>query len=117
MVKSAIINPMGRLKSETKEEYNARMNRYMKKKYFERRAKAIEYLGGQCIDCFSTELLEFDHTRDKEFNIAHKLNSAPRERILRELDKCVLRCMPCHSHITASRKLQDIDVLGTLMGR
>jgi 5-methylcytosine-specific restriction endonuclease McrA len=46
---------------ENKEEYNEYYRRYMLNRYYERRAAAIEKLGGKCSYCGSIEGLEFDH--------------------------------------------------------
>lgn len=43
----------------------SQMNEYMKKRWRRRRKEAIKKLGGRCIQCGSTRLLEFDHTDQK----------------------------------------------------
>lgn len=98
---------------ETREQYNARMNEYMKARYFRRRAEAIEYLGGKCIDCGHAEMLEFDHVNpaEKSANIGALFASANKEKLQAEIDKCVLRCVACHAHITALQKLQGVNLL------
>ena len=61
-----------------------------------------------CADCgynSHAEALDFDHLRDKKFNIA----SAPRkgyswERILIEINKCEVVCANCHRVRTKIRK-------------
>jgi hypothetical protein len=66
-----------------------------------RRAAALAYLGGVCVDCGCGTGLEFDH-RDpaaKSFTITGNLNRSW-VVVLVELDKCVLRCKPCHSRKT-----------------
>ena len=67
-------------------------------RYYEHRGRAIELLGGKCVDCGGVELLEFDHrvARDKAYNIGDKLGRVKFERLLTELAKCDLRCNPCH---------------------
>lgn len=102
-------------RSETKEEYNARMNEYMKAKYFRRRNAAIEQLGGKCIDCGATNDLEFDHVdpKNKTYNIAQIFSSHSEEKLQKEIQKCVLRCVACHAHITALQKLQSTNLLVT----
>jgi len=103
---------MAQRKNETREGYNLRMASYMKQKYDSRREDAIAYLGGKCQDCGTVESLEFDHNSNKAFNIAHRLNGAPWLVLLAELDKCTLRCISCHSHMTAFRKLANVNLLG-----
>lgn len=52
-----------------------------------------------CFDCGIKDprLLEFDHLRDKEFNLgkAHVLKITLKE-VKREVRKCVVRCSNCH---------------------
>lgn len=78
-------------------------NRYM---YYEekapaRRALLVSLLGGTCVNCGTTEQLEFDHVMcDRKFPIGnHILNSL--EYILPELQKCQLLCSPCHKAKTS----------------
>jgi 5-methylcytosine-specific restriction endonuclease McrA len=80
-----------------KEKYNAYHKKYQLKRYHERRAKAIKKLGGICIKCSSTELLELDHIHyaEKSFNIA-KLWSCSEAKFQTELSKCQLLCEKCH---------------------
>ncbi len=97
---------------KARREYN---NAFNKAKYYRRRAEAIAYLGGKCIDCNSTSGLEFDHRNpeEKSFNVSGKLHHSW-EKIKAELDKCDLRCVACHMHMTAFQRLQSVDVLGVL---
>lgn len=77
--------------------YNEYMARYMLKRYHARRAKAVDQLGGACVDCGSTESLELDHAvaADKSFDIG-RLWSVSQVKFDAELAKCVLRCSACH---------------------
>lgn len=64
--------------------------------------RAIEYLGGVCIDCkkmLHHACMEFHHrnAEDKEFNLSSVLAQAGAWiRIKNELDKCILLCSNCH---------------------
>ena len=86
-------------------------NAYMRKNHLERyrhlRGKAINYLGGKCVKCGSTDSLEFDHIdpATKKFTIGNLL-SVPIEDLYPELDKCRLLCAKCHRkrHSTAKGK-------------
>jgi 5-methylcytosine-specific restriction endonuclease McrA len=102
--------------NETKVQYNARMNAYMKARYFIRREAAIKRLGGKCIDCGSMTMLEFDHKHraDKEHNVGKLFSSANLEKLNKEVDKCVLRCVGCHAYRTAFDKLSGSDILGEI---
>lgn len=70
----------------------------MLKRYHQRRLQSIEYLGGKCNICKSTEDLQLDHINpsDKSFNLAKALSSWSIERIRPELDKCQILCSECH---------------------
>lgn len=104
---------MGYLKNETREEYNSRYNKLMKQRYYDRRAKAIEMLGGKCVDCGTTEQLEFDHVDEnkKLFVVTQKLVSGAWDKLTEEINKCVLRCQSCHAYHTAFQKLKAFDAL------
>ena len=69
----------------------------MRNRYHQRKREAFEILGGKCIDCGSTEKLEIDHKdhNQKAFSV-NRMTSLSREKFLKELSKCVLRCNPCH---------------------
>lgn len=84
--------------NKDKNKYNTYMNKYLKKRYYSRRAQAISQLGGHCTDCGSTENLEFDHVdpSTKNFVIGRALCSVSEQKLQEELTKCVLRCTSCH---------------------
>jgi hypothetical protein len=68
--------------------------------------KLIEYFATHpCVDCGETDplVLEFDHRGDKEFDISRVLPYKSWEAILREIEKCDVRCANCHRRITAIR--------------
>lgn len=77
--------------------YNEYMAEYMARRYHVRRADAMERLGGVCVDCGTTEELEFDHAvaADKGFSIS-KLWSVSEKKYNAEVEKCVLRCRKHH---------------------
>jgi hypothetical protein len=78
--------------------YNEHMRVYMLERYYRRRAAAIEQLGGQCVDCDTTENLELDHddASKKTFDFGKALSGWSEARIQAELTKAVLRCKSCH---------------------
>ena len=57
----------------------------------------LEKLGGKCVECGSTEALEFDHIdpSTKSFNISAGYHK-PREVLENELSKCQILCNKCH---------------------
>lgn len=69
----------------------------MKNRYLQRRSEAIVMLGGECVQCQSTENLEFDHIdrTTKSFSIG-KILLGKVDRYLVELKKCQLLCKSCH---------------------
>lgn len=73
----------------------------------ENHEKVLEYLNWHpCVDCGETDVivLEFDHTRDKEVDVARLLASgATWPRIAREIAKCEVRCANCHRLRTVER--------------
>ena len=81
------------------------MRLYMAARHKRQRAKAIDFLGGVCVDCGSTDQLEFDHVDPaaKEFTISSKFTRGW-ARLVDELAKCELRCAPCHRKRSAAQK-------------
>lgn len=62
--------------------------------------RAVEYLGGKCVDCekeYPPVVFDFDHIDPtvKSFKISGKAIYRWHE-IKKELDKCQLRCANCH---------------------
>jgi len=88
-------------KNKTREEYNVYMREYMLRRYHARRSKAIEELGGKCVNCGSISKLELDHidANAKEINLG-RLWSIAESRFKKELLKCQLLCDSCHEYKT-----------------
>ena len=93
---------------EQKAEYYKQNKERMKQQQAELKRKnrllLIEMLGGKCVDCGTTERLEFDHINpgDKTSNIGHNLSSINRAKD--EASKCELRCHCCHKERTRQQK-------------
>lgn len=85
---------------ETPKEYmsdNEYMKNYMKARWLSRRARYIAQLGGKCVDCGTSDNLQFDHIdpNTKSFTISTQ-TSRSEEAMQKELKLCVLRCSDCH---------------------
>lgn len=67
-----------------------------------RRQRIIDFLGGQCVECGTTDQLEFDHIdpNEKSFNIKENATISNPE-VYEELKKCQLLCKDCHEEKTA----------------
>lgn len=81
---------------------------YIKKAVSKRRKKirdmAVEYKGGKCMICGYSkchEALEFHHTDStkKDFGVSQDGLTRSWERVMRELDKCIMVCANCHREL------------------
>jgi 5-methylcytosine-specific restriction endonuclease McrA len=72
-------------------------NQYNLQRYYKKRKEYIDFLGGKCVKCNSTENLQFDHidSKTKLYAIGDKI-TYPKEKIMDELKKCQLLCRSCH---------------------
>ena len=96
-----------------REHYLANKQRYVDQARAQKQRLSIErngYLLGlfaanPCADCGETNpvVLEFDHLRDKCFNIGSALPYRNWKSILAEIAKCEVVCANCHRKRTASR--------------
>jgi len=70
---------------------------YQKEARRKKRIECVEYLGGKCVGCGTTENLQFDHIdrNTKSFQLAHKYGNSF-AYLKPELDKCQLLCKECH---------------------
>ena len=97
-----------------REHYLANKRRYIAQAAARKRALALErttylleyFVEHPCVDCGETDpvVLEFDHLRDKEFDIAQALPYRNWESILIEMKKCQVVCANCHRRRTAQRR-------------
>lgn len=81
----------------------AASNRRMK---LERTQLLLDHLSAHpCVDCGETDptVLEFDHLRDKEFDISRGYYSRRWETVLPEIAKCEVVCANCHRRRTYRR--------------
>src|ERR1035438_6866152 len=66
--------------------------------------KAHKYLSEQgCKDCGEKDpiVLDFDHHKDKKYNLSDKFSCTPWDTLLKEIEKCDVRCSNCHRRKTA----------------
>ena len=97
-----------------REHYEANKQRYIEQAALvsqrcrlERTQWLIDYFRSHpCTDCGETDpvVLEFDHLRDKLFNVTQKLVDRPWQAILDEIEKCEVVCANCHRRRTARRR-------------
>lgn len=76
-----------------------RDNELRRQRRTERKAMAIMLLGGKCVECGSTERLEFDHIKNDRnglSNLISQMFTSKMDRLLKELEKCQLLCKSCH---------------------
>jgi len=96
------------------EHYKANKQRYIdraqvqkRKLYLERTTYLIEYFSTHpCVECGEADpvVLDFDHLRDKAFEIAQALPYRNWQSILDEIRKCEVVCANCHRRRTAQRR-------------
>jgi hypothetical protein len=97
-----------------REHYLTNRQRYIdqaaaqkKKVRLQRTLYLIEYFSMHpCLDCGETDpvVLEFDHVRDKCFEITAALPDRSWQSILDEIEKCEVVCANCHRRRTAIRR-------------
>lgn len=95
------------------EHYAANRQRYIDQAMARKRVmveERIEFLVAflrehPCADCGETDpvVLEFDHLRDKKFNVAAGLRDREWQSVLDEMAKCDVVCANCHRRRTARR--------------
>ncbi len=105
--------PLGR-SAYGKEHYAANRQRYIDQAAIVRRRVALErsryliefFRSHPCADCGEGDpvVLEFDHLRDKSFDIGTMLCARDWETILAEIAKCDVVCANCHRRRTARRR-------------
>jgi hypothetical protein len=94
--------------------YEANRERYVAQARDRKRALALErtlylieyFRTHPCVDCGESDpvVLEFDHLREKAFNIGAALPYRRWQSILDEIEKCVVVCANCHRRRTAKRR-------------
>jgi hypothetical protein len=88
-------------------KYIARSQGRKSELWAERTELLVAYFADHpCADCGETDpvVLEFDHLRDKTFNIGSKLTNYSWSAVLAEMEKCEVVCGNCHKRRTAERR-------------
>lgn len=77
---------------------------YLRKRYAQQRASFLDYLGGRCAVCNTTEDLQIDHVdpTQKEFPVSRLWARRDLPKAYTELDKCQLLCEAHHIEKTTS---------------
>ena len=96
-----------------KEHYAANRARYLEQARVQKERLRLErtrylidfFKLNPCADCGETDpvVLEFDHLRDKLFDIGSKLITKTWPAVLAEIAKCEVVCANCHRRRTARR--------------
>jgi hypothetical protein len=86
---------------ENKSKYILRARNFSKKQRKENRQKLFDFLKlKKCVDCGNDDVrvLEFDHKSrlDKFSTVCNMINRYNWKTILKEIDKCEIRCANCH---------------------
>ena len=79
--------------------------------YTKRRIEAqtfiLDYLANNpCVQCGESDIrvLEFNHLRDKSFNIARRASKgATKKLLIKEIEKCEVLCANCHRKHTCNQ--------------
>lgn len=75
-------------------------SRYMMDRWIATKEKAIQYLGGKCVDCeksYPRQVYDFHHLNPSQKEMGwNKLKKRSWNSITKELSKCVLLCSNCH---------------------
>ncbi len=82
-------------------------------KYHARRAFILKLLGGKCVDCGEEEgVLDVHHISqvEKAFYISRRW-SAAMDKLLPELEKCILLCRMCHKVTESYGRRRPVETL------
>lgn len=94
------------------DHYQNNKNYYLEKAERARKAKQEWYFklkvdAGPCTDCkiqYPPCVMQWDHLRDKEFDISTRVHRYGKARILAEIAKCEIVCANCHAIRTWLRR-------------
>lgn len=82
-----------------------KVSNYKKNKRNINKKFILDYLkNNSCVACGESDVvvLEFDHIKDKTYNISHMVGSCKKiQDIILEIQKCQVLCSNCHRRKTA----------------
>lgn len=107
--KACRVEPVPATKKEASLFTDDQRRKYQKDLYKRRRKWAIDYLGGKCSSCNSTDNLTIDHKdpKKKDYNISPFLRSKNKSVLIEELNKCQCLCRKCHDKKTKKEGSQN----------
>lgn len=108
-----IYNKQWYIKNKEKHKAMAKVNTDRRRVEVQQKIKEIKE-EFPCMDCgisYPYYVMDFDHLRDKEFNVSKK-NDYSWTRILTEIQKCDIVCSNCHRERTYVRRQQLASGLG-----
>jgi hypothetical protein len=89
-----------------KQRYIANANAWSRRNIEDRTRWLLQFFATHpCVDCGESDpvVLEFDHLRDKAFDIGRAMRDKNWDLILQEIEKCEVVCANCHRKRTARR--------------
>lgn len=94
--------------NENREHHKTVIGERNKQTFKEQREKLFNYLKEHpCVDCGLTNpiVLEFDHknSSEKEYNVSKMIGNFGWPKIVKEINKCDVRCANCHRLRTAKQ--------------
>ena len=92
--------------AQNRARYSQQASSRNRKVLHERMEFILEYLATHpCTDCGESDILvlEFDHLRDKEFDIGYGIRNRKWASVWKEIQKCEVVCVNCHKRRTARR--------------
>lgn len=93
---------------KNKEKRKAAIKKNKNKLKSTRRKWLNEIKSAPCTDCnkkYPPVVMDFDHIKDKKFNISTILYIKSKDTLLKEIEKCELVCSNCHRVRTENRRI------------
>lgn len=96
-------------RGNSRDHYNSNKSYYQDRNKEYKLNNRLDFLSfmsdKSCVDCGVDDLrvLEFDHLRDKSFNISERIGFYPLSSLMDEISKCEIVCANCHKIRTAGQ--------------